>query len=275
MPDLQIQHVIFTRVERAYSPNNVSGYQIAYKSAALGNDTTAIEKRLQCFEPGRQESARYQFFWTEQGQAVLARSVPLAEIDPEVIDPAQRDAFLAHALVVSRADFARIRNDPFAIFDAAENNDIFAEDADRLVDYLRARAAEQMLAVPLRKRAAVNDLLEGWRSEDLLRLYHLGMQAPLLSRQGRSLLLQADDRDEIFNLLNVICMLIPPDDRSACTFDTWVDGCTPHAGTLWAVGTSTGRSHPGFLPIRLVDQGLEFKGGGDGFSDPKALARSA
>lgn len=67
-------------------------------------------------------------------------------------------------------------------------------------------------------------------------------------------------------------MLIPPEERAACTFDTCVDSCYPAAGAFWAVGSSKGKSNPGFLPIRLIEQRLEIKGGNDDFLDPKVLA---
>lgn len=277
MPDIQIHlhHVIFARVERAFSPRNSSGYQIVYQSPALGKETAQIEKRLQCFETGRRRSERYQFFWTERGQAVLAKSVSLIQPDPDVIDIAQRDAFLAHALIVSKEAFASVRNDPFAICEAAEREDLFAQDVEKLVGYLRQEAPVEKLFVPMRKRAEVSYLLQYWRPEELLKLYQLGLQAPTLRGKQQSILLLAEDQDDIFLLLNVILMLVPPEDRVACTFDTCVDGCYPAAGSFWAMGSSRGKSNPGLLSIRLVEQRLEVKGGDDGLLDPKALVRSA
>src|SRR5437879_5945341 len=122
MPDIYVQHVIFTRVERVYSPRRTSGYQIVYQSDSLGSETLQIEKRLQCFQPHSQSIERYQFFWTENEQAVLARSIPLFRPDPEIIDREQRDAFLAHALVLNKKAFTLVKNDPFAVFAAAERN---------------------------------------------------------------------------------------------------------------------------------------------------------
>ncbi len=49
MPVIPIHHVIFTRVERNYSPRNASGYQVVYQSRALVREAAQIEKRLQCF----------------------------------------------------------------------------------------------------------------------------------------------------------------------------------------------------------------------------------
>lgn len=275
MPDLQVHHVIFTRVERAYSPRNSSGYQIVYQSPALGREVAQIETRLQCFETGRRGNERYQFFWTEKEQVVLTKSVSLLQPDPDVIDRGQREAFLAHALVVSKEEFDSVHNYPFAIFEAAEQVGLFAEDVEQLVSYLREKAPAERLATPKRKLADGGYLLGGWQLEDLWQLYRLGLQAPALSKQSQSLLLLAEDQNDIYVLLSLMLMLIPPAERGACTFDTCVDGCYPLAGTFWALGSSKGKNHPGLLPIRLSEQRLELKGGGDGFPDPKALTRAA
>ena len=270
MPALSIQHVIFTRVESAYSPRHSSGYQIVYQSPDLGkHETSQIEKRLQCFAPVKRHDERYQFFWTEQGQAVLTKSVPLPHPDPEVIDRSRRDAFLAHALVLNQEAFASVSNDPFALFDAAD--DVFIRDEEQLVDYLQEPAPASRLSVERRKPSGVRYLLDNWQPEALLTLFRLGCQAPELDRLGRSILLRDEDQDELFNLLSLLFMLIPTDKRAMCTFDTCVDGCYPTAGTFWLLGCNQCRSRSGFLPLRLHDRLLESEGGDDGFLDPKAL----
>lgn len=275
MPVIPIHHVIFTRVERTYSPRNTSGYQIVYHSDALVREVAQIEKRLQCFETGKRGSERYQFFWTDRNQAVLARTVPLLHPDPEVIDSGRRDAFLAHALVIGQDAFAAVRNDPFAVFEAANKAKLFAEEADQLVAYLHAEPADK-LDTPHRKRSDVAYLLDYWPADQLARLFHLGMQAPVMSRQSQSLLLLSENQETLYDLLSLLLMLIPSPTRVSCTFDTFVDGCYPSAGSVWAMGSSKDRPHPGLLPIRLQEQRLVFKGGGDGrFPDPKVLIRAA
>lgn len=270
MPVLSIQHVIFTRVESAYSPRHTSGYQIVSQSPGLGkHETSQIEKRLQCFAPVRRYDERYQFFWTEQGQAVLTKSVPLPDPDPEVIDRSRRDAFLAHALVLNQEAFASISNDPFVLFDAAY--DVFIRDEEQLVNYLQEPAPASRLSVERRKPSDVRYLLDNWQSEALFTLFRLGWQSRELDRLGRSILLQDEDQDELFNLLSLLFMLIPIDKRTTCTFDSCVDGCYPTVGTFWLLGCSRSRSRSGFLPLRLHDRLLEGEGGDDGLLDPKAL----
>src|SRR5205823_4018622 len=116
--------------------------------------------------------------------------VPLLHPDPEVIDSGRRDAFLAHALVIGQKAFADVKNDPFTVFEAANKANLFAEDEEQLVAYLRVERPAETLSIPLRKRGDVAYLLlDNWPSDQLARLFHLGLQAPVMSRQSQSLLL--------------------------------------------------------------------------------------
>src|SRR5258708_1010220 len=220
MPDVHMQHVIFTRVEKPYSPNGFSGYQIIYQSPSLGAETAQIEKRVQCFLANKQQFNRYQFFWTAQGQAVFTRSVSLLSPDQEVIDRNQRDAFLVHALVMCREDFASLRNDPFAVFEAAEHIHLLMENVEQIVSLKTASPLEK-IAIPMRKQAVYfpND----WSREEIQNLYRLGEAAPALNEQKKSLLMIAADPAEMFWLLSWLLILLPPDERAACTFDTFTD----------------------------------------------------
>jgi hypothetical protein len=250
MPDVHIEHVIFTRVEKMYSPQGYSGYQIIYQSPSLGTETAQIEKYVQCFLTNKQQMNRYQFFRTAQGQAVFTKSVSLLSPDREVIDRDQRDAFLAHALVVSPEHFARVRNDPFAIFEAAENLHLLAENVEQIVSYLRKAPPEEIM-VPIRKQAAYLPL--DWSKEEIQHLYRLGEAAPDLNEQKKSLLMIAANPEETFRLLSCLLMLLPPSERAACTFDTFVDNCVPSPGSFWTIGSTKAINNSGFVPMRLAE----------------------
>ncbi|HVB24381.1 MAG TPA: hypothetical protein VNG51_20755 [Ktedonobacteraceae bacterium] len=274
MPDIRVQHVIFTRVERLYSPKHASGYQIVYQSPSLGNETIQIEKRLQCFQSGGQNIDRYQFFWMENDRAVLAKSVPLFRPNREIIDEYQRDAFLAHALVLSRADLAQVRNDPFAIFEAAEQSKLFAGNEEQLVRYLQQAAPSEQLHVHIRKKQQAQSFLGDWPRGEISKLYLLGLQAPTLLQQRQSLLMLTNDTREVYTLLSALLLLLLPYERTACTFDTFVDGCFPSAGTFWAIGSTRQASSSGFLPIRLSERHVQVKGDTDNSTDSKVRAYS-
>lgn len=249
MPEVHLDHVLFTRVEKAYSPRGSSGYQIVYQSPVLGAETVAqIEKQVQCFQANRQQLIRYQFFWTASGQAVCTRTVSLPSPDREVIDRDQRDAFLTHALILNQADFARIRNDSFALFAAAEQNQILAGQVELLVHYLRIAPPPDRLDVPIRTRA---NFLPGSSQEELFQFYRLLEAAPVLARQRQSLLMIAPDPGDIFRLLSSMLILLPGTERAACTFDTFADGCSPVPGNFWAIGSTRPLNQSGFLPMRL------------------------
>lgn len=255
MPDVRLQHVIFTRVEKAYSPNGYSGYQIVYQSPSLGAGAAQIEKRIQCFQANKQQLNRYQFFWIGQEQAVCTRSISLIAPDPEVIDRDQRDAFLVHALVMSRADFATLRNDPFVVFETAENAHMLIESVPQMLSYLRKETPlPEQVTIPVRKQIAV--LPTDWSNEQIQQLYRLGEAASRLSEQKKSVLMIADHPADMFRLLNWLLILLPPEERAACTFDTFVDSCTPSAGSFWAIGGTKMISNSGLLPMRLAEHAV-------------------
>jgi len=263
MPEVHIEHVIFTRVERRYSPHGYSGYQIVYQSPSLGTETTQIEKSVQCFLTNKQQMNRYQFFWTAQGQAVLTKSISLLSPNRDVIDRDQRDAFLAHALVVSQEHFARVRNDPFAIFEAAEQMHLLAESVEQMVSYLTKEPPPEQIVVPTRKQAAY--LPEGWSKDEILNLYGLGEAAPALNEQKKSILMIAVNPEETFRLLSYLFILLPPTERASCTFDTLVDNCVPSAGSFWTIGSTKSINNSNLMPMRLAEHKVTLvkKGGNE------------
>lgn len=250
MPEttIDIHHVIFTRVERQFSPRHISGYQIVYQSPALGSETGQIEKRLQCFQPGSEYITRYQFFWTDKRQVVLSKSVPLFRPSREVIDWDQRDAFLAHALVLSASAFAEVHNDPFAIFDITQA--LFTTNEEQLRSYLQHPPHERLRVSP--RYQPETSPLEHWPVSELGKLNSLGLQAATMTQQARSIALLDPNPDEVYRLLRALFPLLRPRVRAECTFDTFADGCLPAPGTFWAIGCVRSPGNPGLLPIQLA-----------------------
>ena len=251
MPEVHLDHVLFTRVETPYSPRGSSGYQVVYQSRGLGPETAQIEKQVQCFQINSQHMVRHQFFWTASGQAVCTRTVSLISPDPEVVDRDQRDAFLVHALVLSQADFARIRNDPFALFAAADKYQVFAGQVSQLVQYLRVVRPPDRLPVDTRTQDSYP--LDSSQQE-LLQLYRLVEAAPALAGQKQSIQMIAPDPGDIFRLLSSLLIMVPSDERVACTFDTFTDSCYPAPGSFWTIGSTRPLGQSGFLPMRLAER---------------------
>lgn len=260
MPDVHLDHIIFTRVEKAYSPRGFSGYQVVYQSPSLGTEVSEIERTVQCFLTNKQQIQRYQFFWTSQGQAVCTKSFSLLAPDKEVIDRNQRDAFLTHALVLSREDFALVRNDPFAVFEAAESQQMLTASVPQLVGYLRTTPPPEQMHIHTRTRATYP--LSDWSKEEILKLYKLADSASVLNKQKCSILMIASDPAEIFRLLSSLLLLLPRDERVACTFDTFVDNCTPAAGSFWTVGSTRALNNSSFMAMRLAERQIASVGSG-------------
>ena len=270
---LSVQHLLFSRVEAAFSPQGRNGYQVVYQSPSLSKENVQqIEKRVQCFQTNERDIDRYQFFWTDQGQAVITKSV-LVEPDRDIIDrDGRRDAFIAHALILAKEPFARIRNDPFAVITAAENNHIFAEDVGQLVHYIREKAPAEQITVTVRRHPAV-DLMAGWSAQLLYELYGLGRDAAGLLQRRESLHFISNSLDNLTDLLSLTLFMLEPYERLACTFDTHIDNCVPPQGIFWAVGGTKRISNTCFHPIYVDDPRIETKLGRQ--LNPKATPYSA
>ncbi len=110
---------------------------------------------------------------------MLVRISPI-EPDMVVIDAARRPGqFIAHALVVDKAEFDEIGNDPFAIFEAAELADIFAGGVETLVTYLRRHPPPAELRVKRRTRLH-EQLPTSWVGDTLEWLGRIGTLGPSL-----------------------------------------------------------------------------------------------
>ena len=239
MRTIPIHHLIYTRVEPPFSPRHRNGFQTVLCSPALEQDAAQIEAYVQCFVPDTAQGGiapiEHQFFWTRTGKAVLVRISPI-EPDAVVIDAARRPGqFIAHALVVDKASFDEIGNDPFAIFEAAELADIFAGGVETLVAYLRRHPPPSELRVKRRTRlheqlpaAWGGDTLDGWAQTALA--------ARAFTTHKRTLLLLSRDSRRIYAVLSTAHYLLPKEHRAACTFHTAIEGCVPEPGAYWATG---------------------------------------
>jgi hypothetical protein len=256
---LSVQHLLFSRVEAAYSPQGRNGYQVVHQSTSLSKESAQqIEKRMQCFQTNERDIERYQFFWTDQGQAVITKSV-LVEPDREVIDrDARPDAFIAHALILGKEAFLRIRNDPFAVIAAAEANHVFAEDVEQLVQYIREEPPTDQLAVTIRRLPAVEPPA-AWSVQFLYDLYGLAQDAASLVQRKESLQFISVSTDDITDLLNLTLFMLEAHERPACTFDTHIDNCTPPPGIFWAIGGTRRVSGTGIHAIYVDEPRIEAK----------------
>jgi len=262
MPRLNFAHLVYTRVEPAYSPQRKNGFQTVYVSPDVSaEDRKAIESRIQCFAPSKlhaeQDIAEYQFFWVPGGAAVIVQTIPI-DRHPEVIDAAagRTGHFIAHALILEPDEFERIRNDAFALIKAAQK-ETFIETVEELVAFLDKPPANGSLSVSPRRR--LDEDLAEWDSGAIEKWALAAQSAEDLMANRGSVLLMSKTPDDIYDLLSVAHYLLDRDLRRHCTFNTYVDGCTPKAGMYWAVGASKRLSGAGFVTVDVDARQMTLK----------------
>lgn len=261
MPDLTIQHLIFSRVEAEYSPNQRSGYQIVFQSPGLEGDGPSIEKRIQCFQYNGEEIERFQYFHTDSGRVVVARTVPILDPDPNIIDRNRRPgAFITHCCVLTKEEFSRVGNDPFAFF---LNRHLFTDDVETMVSY-HTRPPEARVTV--RRRQNLGAVVDEWPETELLKLHTLCRQAATLTAQKKQSLFLLGEPETVFDILSFLLYAIEKPERLHCTLSNYVDGCTPTPGTYWAVGGTKQIANANFITIDLDKRRVDYK---ESPSDPK------
>jgi len=260
MPDLSVSHLIYTRVESAYSSKSSSGFQVTYVSPDIRADEAEIERMVQCSSLSRWHhetgTPEYRYFWTQNGSVVIAQTAPIPG-DQTVIDKAKdRDGshFVVHAIVLKSEQFARVRNDPFAVIEAALDASVFTDSVELLVQYVREAPPPSIVPVPRRKEL-VDGLPDGWK-KDLDKLALLAQGASDLTSRKQSLLLLSDDSSRVYSLLSTILYLMDVESRITCTFSTYVDGCWPPAGAYWAVGARSRSSGGSFTTMEVSSDAI-------------------
>lgn len=238
------EQLIFTRVEPPYSPGNTSGYQTVYRSAGLQtNLVEEIEKRVRCYQTQRERSVeRIQFFQVGNLYA-LSQTVPIRP-HPEIVDKTKRDgAFMVHCLLLDKNSFAAIEYNPFHIFTYPG---YFYTSIEAIIEkFGQATGLANRHELRVRKQAAPQIT---WPANEVIPLTKLAFAAKQISQNNDSLLL-VGDQPAIREALQYAFSLIPPSDRIACTFDSYITGCPTPPGTYWAVGTTTSISQKGFIQI--------------------------
>src|SRR5947208_2632673 len=116
MTPIHAAQLIFTNVEAEQSPRRRRGYQtLFYTRGDLPEAEVAeIEARL-FYNPKGDPEPKHVFFQTRTGRAVIAHIVCLEQTDQF----GRAGRYLAHALILSREEFARAGSDPFSILRSA------------------------------------------------------------------------------------------------------------------------------------------------------------
>ena len=111
--------LVYSNVEAEHSPTGRRGFQVWLCSARLKDQQREIARRLEDFDWPSPDAAknfvteRFCYFRTTNGEAVVARTVPVTERD--ALRRAGR--FHSHAMILPPDEFAKLGNDPFAVLD--------------------------------------------------------------------------------------------------------------------------------------------------------------
>jgi hypothetical protein len=228
MNTLIAEQLLFTRVEAEFSPRRVNGFQTVWASPGLATEAVRqIEKHVQCWQPfsgGR----RLQFFILSGGHVALARSEPVVG-DPAIVGRRQSGLFGTHCLVLEREAFARVDNNPFAVFDSG----LPVTPVERMISELGTITSsmpyrEIQIGKP-RKAAAP------WASGEAMKLFDFATEAATLRRQ-RQIVLVDGSPAEVEDTLRLVFELLPRRKRLACTFTSSLAFCPIDRDAFWAVG---------------------------------------
>jgi hypothetical protein len=253
------ERLLFARVESAYSPRRQSGYQTVARSAGLEeSEIEVIQDRVKTLRKVPAGLVRRQYFWLDSGRCVFTATrfldSTLAEY-AHIIDESRRPAFLAQCLVLDETAFARLSYHPFRLFD---QEGLFLSDEEflTLVQAIRDRqGAPALEQEPLRvKRIHPTHEESPWPAEDRLKLVALARQADREVKDGRSVLLLGEEDDVLGALRLVFEFVKKPEERRACTFDTYIRDCGVAPGRYWAVGSPGRETSPGFLDVDATER---------------------
>lgn len=222
------KHFIFTRVEAEYSPKGVAGFQSYFSSKDLSvQDLEVMEDCVKCFLPSEKTVVRKQFFRLPSGDFAFVHT--LLESHPQISDRSRRGGiFLAHGIVISESDFAKIFFNPFHVFD----NFRFLSSAQDMIDHFQQGIKEQPCVIVVDPYLPIID--NGASSQYALRYYQLAADQ---KKQVQPLLLVGQN-ESVEKFLRAVIQFAPLRSRPFCTFDTNLDGCQLATSNFWAIGSS-------------------------------------
>lgn len=266
MVQVPAAQLIYTHVEREESPRDIGGFQTLFYTHALlaEAEVREIEGRLLYLGPDDGPPKRL-FFPTATGKCVVAQVVPLLE--PDRLGRGGR--YLAHALVLSAADFARSGADPWPIledFSFASTMAAVGEQGNVRSGDIPAAMLELSAAVPpksltqdradtvLGDRHTVQGAASSggplsWPAAELAKLALLALRAPALAQQ-RAAVAFIGGAAQIAASLAAALVAVPVVLRAHCSFDTYFVQGNLVATYFWAIGLP---DNPGRSNLMVVD----------------------
>jgi hypothetical protein len=218
--------LFYANVPAERSPHRRGGFQTLGHSAALAEaDVDAIEPRL-LYRPGADAVPKGVFFPLDAERLAVARIVAVVGTDAF----GRGGRYLAHALVIDRADWVAAGLDPCTLLAAAP----FVTDLEQA---LAAVAEPPLPALALEPAAPTAGKVAAgaWPTAALGRLMLWALRAPERAA-AREVLALIGPADVVEAVLAALFTALPMALRPACSFDSNFDGGNLVATPWWAVG---------------------------------------
>ncbi len=228
---VQAHQLIYTRVEPAYSAQRKGGFQTVYQTPMLtAAEVVAIENRVQSFTPLTNGQVRYQYFPLDNGALALTHSCKITSHRAITDAEGRTGAFLAHCLIFSPEEFAKVEDNPFAIISAFA----FIQDPVTMVEtFGQATGIAPPVAVTVETAFPAVDLQ--WTGPEVEKLVMLAEAAPGLRKEVQSVQILGEPAEALATL-NLLFRLIRRRTRLLCSFDLSTEQATIKPGAYWAIG---------------------------------------
>ncbi len=230
------QH-LYGNVEKALSPSRVGGFQTLFYSQDYINEQelTEIETRL-VYYPSDLLPEKLAFFNLGNNKYVISRIVHVEQKDRF----GRGGNYLAHSLIISRADFIKLKYNPFVLFHLF-NNRFINLPTEALS--MEGRSGVNIGKVDIKVDDAMGKSTElhgqqyalKWERSELWKLLHLTHNNSELKRDRVSLALTGTAED-VRDALAMVFSLALESDRPDMSFDTYFDKCNPVVSYFWANG---------------------------------------
>lgn len=218
--------LLYANVEKDRSPDRQGGFQTLFytRSRLTESEVDAIEPRL-FYVPGAAAPPKGIAFALGPDKLVLARVVPLEDTDSF----GRKGRYLAHALVIDRADWAAGRLDPCAVLRGFP----FLTQLDQALaagdwasgDIAPLTLTQERGSPPARQ----------WPVAALQRLTLYALRAEAMATERRALAFIGPPA-EVERMLAEILAAVPAAMGAACSFDSYFNDGNFVATPYWAVG---------------------------------------
>lgn len=213
---IEVNQLIYSRVEAKYSPKGKTGFQTVYQHGLSPDVIDSIEERIRCFDTSAYNAKRIQFFPLDNKKFFISHTIPI-KTHTEIIDRSGRPgAFLSHCIVLNVDEFEQfLQNDPFLLID----NFTFVKNADEMLrqicdkdSLLRQRTLSFPEAPQQKYRHPISNAIS-------IALYFM------TSAEHAPVFVCIDDPHNT-EMIRLLFRILPIDLRVQIPFDTFINRCS-------------------------------------------------